>query len=247
MRPRLGTGAPTSNPTDVRRLATALAAAALLVAAAPADAAVLHVGSRGKLVRTLQQRLGVPADGIFGRATARALRRFQRARGLAVTGVVDTATRTALGLDAPVTWTGTGGASAEPPPAPAATPPPPPATAASMVDAARTRIGSPYQAGAAGPATFDCSGLVVWAAKTVGVVLPRSSFAQFGAGTAVPRADVQAGDLVFFDTAGPGPSDVGIASGPATVISATTHGVREHDLGGVYWGAHFVGARRLGA
>jgi cell wall-associated NlpC family hydrolase len=86
---------------------------------------------------------------------------------------------------------------------------------------------------------------MVWAAGAVGVELQRSSFAQYDGGTAVAREDVQAGDLVFFDTAGPGPSDVGIASGPDTVISATTHGVREHELGGSYWGVHYVGARRL--
>jgi cell wall-associated NlpC family hydrolase len=63
-------------------------------------------------------------------------------------------------------------------------------------------------------------------------------------GTAV-TGDVEPGDLVFFDTGGPGPSDVGIASGPDSAISATTHGVREHTLTGPYWGDHFVGARRL--
>ncbi len=36
----------------------------------------------------------------------------------------------------------------------------------------------------------------------------------------------------------------GIATGNATVISATTHGVREHAIGGDYWGTHYVGARR---
>jgi peptidoglycan DL-endopeptidase CwlO len=79
----------------------------------------------------------------------------------------------------------------------------------------------------------------------VGLELPRSSFAQYALGTAVEPGGVQAGDLVFFDTAGPGASDVGIASSPTTAISATTHGVREHPIGGSYWGAHYVGARRL--
>jgi hypothetical protein len=30
------------------------------------------------------------------------------------------------------------------------------------------------------------------------------------------------------------------------VISATTHGVMEHAIGGGYWGARYVGARRVG-
>jgi hypothetical protein len=38
---------------------------------------------------------------------------------------------------------------------------------------------------------------------------------------------------------------VGIATGPDSVISATLHGVLEHTIFGAYWGAHYVGARRL--
>ena len=49
---------------------------------------VLRLGSRGKWVRTWQSALGVPADGYFGEATARATREWQSANGLAVDGVV---------------------------------------------------------------------------------------------------------------------------------------------------------------
>ena len=59
------------------------------------------------------------------------------------------------------------------------------------------------------------------------------------------RAAIQAGDLVFFDANGPGASHVAIATGNSTAISATTHGVVEHTIGGAYWGAHYVGARRM--
>ena len=79
-----------------------------------------------------------------------------------------------------------------------------------------------------------------------GVTLPRTSFSQFGVGTPVSRAAIQAGDLVFFNAAGPGASHVGIAASNATVISATTHGVIEHQISGIYWGAHYIGARRVG-
>ena len=51
--------------------------------------------------------------------------------------------------------------------------------------------------------------------------------------------------VVFFDSAGPGASDVGIATGPGTAVSATTHGVMTHSILAGYWGAHFVGARRI--
>ena len=67
----------------------------------------------------------------------------------------------------------------------------------------------------------------------------------FGVGTPVDRAAIQAGDLVFFNANGPGASHVAIATGNSTAISATTHGVVEHTIGGAYWGAHYVGARRM--
>jgi hypothetical protein len=63
-----------------------------------AHASVLKKGSRGDAVRALQRRLGIPADGIFGRATRAAVRRFQRRHGLVVDGIVGPATRRALGL-----------------------------------------------------------------------------------------------------------------------------------------------------
>jgi cell wall-associated NlpC family hydrolase len=86
---------------------------------------------------------------------------------------------------------------------------------------------------------------VQWALARAGVTVPRTSFAQFGVGAPVTRAAIAAGDLVFFNTDGAGASHVGIATGNASVISATTHGVLEHPIDGPYWGAHYVGARRL--
>ncbi len=117
--------------------------------------------------------------------------------------------------------------------------------AAQAVAAARTQLGTPYRRAGDAPGGFDCSGLTAWAYGRAGVALPHSSFAQAGRGTPVPPSQIAAGDLVLFDTAGPGASDVGIATGPSTVISATTHGVREHAIFDAYWGGHLVGARRL--
>lgn len=62
---------------------------------------------------------------------------------------------------------------------------------------AQTKLGSPYEYGAEGPARFDCSGLVGWSFKAVGVTLPRSSRQQAGVGTPVPFDQLQPGDLVF--------------------------------------------------
>jgi cell wall-associated NlpC family hydrolase len=166
------------------------------------------------------------------------VRAFQAAHGLTVDGVVGPQTLGALGgvaasSSAPATQ---GSASA----APAAS-----AGVGAAVSAALSKVGVPYASGGNGPSAFDCSGLTVWAFRQAGISLPRTSFAQYGMGSPVSKDAIQAGDLVFFDTDGGGASHVGIATGPTTAVSATSHGVRTHAIFDSYWGAHFVGARRV--
>ena len=67
-----------------------------------------------------------------------------------------------------------------------------------IVDAAASKIGSPYVWGATGPNSFDCSGLTSWAYKQVGKDIPRTSEAQAASGTKISRNDLQAGDIVAF-------------------------------------------------
>jgi peptidoglycan hydrolase-like protein with peptidoglycan-binding domain len=94
----------------VRRLA-ALALAVLsfcLVAGVPTASArdsvrsqsVRSIHAAGTTVKAVQRKLGVPADGIYGRVTRRAVRRFQRAHGLTVDGVAGPRTLEALGVTA---------------------------------------------------------------------------------------------------------------------------------------------------
>ncbi len=59
-------------------------------------------------------------------------------------------------------------------------------------------LGRPYQWGAAGPYSFDCSGLTMWAYRHVGVYLPHFSGGQINYGHRVSRSNLQPGDLVFF-------------------------------------------------
>ncbi|HEV2814074.1 MAG TPA: peptidoglycan-binding domain-containing protein, partial [Solirubrobacteraceae bacterium] len=61
-----------------------------------AAAPLLERGAVGDAVAQVQRRLGVDDDGIFGPITERAVRRFQAAHGLEVTGVVDAATWAAI-------------------------------------------------------------------------------------------------------------------------------------------------------
>lgn len=89
------------------------------------------------------------------------------------------------------------------------------------LQSALTKVGSPYSWGATGPGSFDCSGLTSWAFAQAGVSIPRSSSAQSGSGTAVSRADLQPGDLVFFYSP---VSHVGIYAGNGMVVHAPTYG-----------------------
>jgi peptidoglycan hydrolase-like protein with peptidoglycan-binding domain len=66
--------------------------------AASASVTASAAKSRGREVRRLQRKLGLPADGVFGPQTKRAVRRFQRRRGLTADGIVGPVTREALGL-----------------------------------------------------------------------------------------------------------------------------------------------------
>lgn len=63
---------------------------------------------------------------------------------------------------------------------------------------ATDQLGKPYVWGAAGPSTYDCSGLVLRAWNAGGVVLPRTSREQYGAGSHLPVAAAQPGDLLFW-------------------------------------------------
>lgn len=102
-------------------------------------------------------------------------------------------------------------------------------TGALALKAAMSRFDSPYVWGATGPGTFDCSGLVYWAFKKIGITMPRSSAQQALVGRPVSRADLRPGDLIFFYHP---VSHVGIYAGDGKVLNAVQTGdvVRYTDL-----------------
>ncbi|MFI0410961.1 NlpC/P60 family protein [Actinomadura sp. 3N508] len=70
---------------------------------------------------------------------------------------------------------------------------------AKMARKALTKLGAPYVWAAAGPNSFDCSGLVVWAYTKVGKPgLPHYTGDLYGLGTKVSRSELRSGDLVYF-------------------------------------------------
>lgn len=90
-----------------------------------------------------------------------------------------------------------------------------------ILDAATSKIGTPYVWGAAGPSSFDCSGLTSWAYRQAGITIPRTSGAQIAGGTRVAKEDLQPGDIVAFYS---GASHVGIYAGNGQVVHAPSSG-----------------------
>jgi len=89
------------------------------------------------------------------------------------------------------------------------------------VQAALTRIGSPYSWGASGPNAFDCSGLVMWAFGQAGVNLPHSSQALAQGGQSVSMDQMQPGDLITYYSDA---SHVAIYIGDGMMVHASTYG-----------------------
>lgn len=117
-----------------------------------------------------------------------------------------------------------------------------------MAQQARKLVGKPYAWGGTSPNTgFDCSGFVYYNAKQVGVTLPRTSFEMFQSGIPVEKANLQAGDLVFFTTYAAGASHVAIYDGNGNFIHAENpeQGVVVTPLSREWWATRYLGARRV--
>jgi peptidoglycan DL-endopeptidase CwlO len=86
---------------------------------------------------------------------------------------------------------------------------------------ALTRIGDPYVWGAAGPDSFDCSGLVMWAYAQVGISLEHFTGDQWNEGEHVSISQLEPGDLVFFYA---DLGHVGMYIGNGLMVDAPTFG-----------------------
>ena len=110
-------------------------------------------------------------------------------------------------------------------------------------------LGTPYQWGGNGPNSFDCSGFVIYVLRPFGVTLPRRSRDMASSGVHVNRSDIQAGDLVFFATAGGRTvSHVGLYIGGGQFIhssSTRSGGVIISSINSAYFTRTFVTARRV--
>ena len=68
------------------------------------------------------------------------------------------------------------------------------------VQQAESQIGKPYEWGAAGPDTYDCSGLTMWAYAQVGVHIDHYTGYQWQEGVRIATSAMRPGDLAFFAT-----------------------------------------------
>lgn len=128
----------------------------------------------------------------------------------------------------------------------------------SIVDYAKTFIGTPYVWGGSDPqAGFDCSGFICYVYKAFDIELPRTSGQQFDAGYPVAHVDAKPGDIIVFS----GPSDapgnpghVGIVLDYDAVNGFTFIHTSSPESGGVristerteaYYKQHFLEVRRV--
>ncbi len=203
----------------------------------------LKFGMQGLEVEKVQNKLkdfgyyrGL-LDGDFGSATFSAVYTFQSANNLNTDGIVGEATIAALNL-------------------PKEKIAKPPAVDASrgfsrggleVLAAAKSFLGTPYVWGGAAPGGFDCSGYIYYIFAMRGMQIPRMADGQFTVGIPVQRQNLQAGDLVFFETYEPGPSHVGIYMGDGNFIHASSAAaqVTITSLSKAYYVERYLGAKRL--
>jgi len=119
---------------------------------------------------------------------------------------------------------------------------------AQILAVAREMLGQPVVWGGASPEQgFDCSGLVQYVYRRVGINLPRTADIQFLVGKAVSLASLQPGDLVYYTTYEPGASHVGIYIGNGKIIhtSFSRGVVAIADMNDSYFVQRYYGAKRV--
>jgi len=118
------------------------------------------------------------------------------------------------------------------------------ATAATRI--AKSMIGHPYRYGGQSPGGFDCSGLVWYSYKKVGVNTARTSKDLRKQAKKISRKMMKTGDLVFFK-GWVRTGHVGIYIGNGRFIHAPSSGkkVKIDRLDTGYWNEHFKSAGRI--
>ncbi len=104
------------------------------------------------------------------------------------------------------------------------------------------QLGKPYQWGATGPSSFDCSGLVQAAWRAAGVSIPRDTYGQWAALQHIPQSGIQPGDLLYYD--GVGHVTMYVGNGYMIDAPQTGKDVEKIPMNNSWYSANFVGAAR---
>ncbi|RUS49306.1 hypothetical protein QI30_20130, partial [Kurthia sp. 3B1D] len=109
--------------------------------------------------------------------------------------------------------------------------------------------GYPYTFGGMSPTTsFDCSGLMMWAFRKIGVNLPRTAQEQYNASQKITAEELQPGDFIFFTgtyNAGRPVTHIGMYVGNGKMFDANGGGIGFTDLNNRYWQEHLYGYGRI--
>ena len=174
----------------------------------------LHDGNTGAAVTRLQGALkalgySTPVNGRFGATTKRAVQAVQKKEHWSRTGIAGGGTWSFLQH---------GGHWYKPKTSYRAHTSSSSSKGERALAYAKRQLGDPYRYGAAGPNSFDCSGLAMAAWKSAGVSIPHQTGAIYrSVGHKVSKSSLQKGDLVFFYS---GRSHVAIYAGNGMVIHA---------------------------
>jgi len=111
-----------------------------------------------------------------------------------------------------------------------------------------SQVGTPYRYGGADLDGFDCSGLVYFIHRELGMTVPRTAAEQYAASKPVNVRSLAPGDLLFFRTTrGKRITHVAIYAGGGRFVHAPQTGrtIELRDLQDDYYGPRLVGAGRL--
>jgi peptidoglycan DL-endopeptidase CwlO len=199
--------------------------------ARPGDG-ILQIGDHGSGVSKLQRALRIDVTGVFGKRTRKAVMRFQKRHGLLVDGEAGPQTLGVLGLRVGKPSHRSHRSHGR-------------SFGAKVVRMAKRYRGIRYTWGGATPRTgFDCSGLVWYIYRQLGVDIPRVTYDQWHAGKRIRgRENLRPGDLLFFNKRG----HVGIFAGHGWFWHAPRRGSTVHaSVFNGWYRTHFDGAVRIG-